>query len=131
MIKQVTIDVAEFNRFWVTVEGKDIEEIKQNAREAVDRGEYTRTQPGICGVPQVEPFIHPINEEKFFHDPEKKPEKAEQKIPLGISERFGGIFCNDCTEYDLDCPNEEEIPAGWSFVYEEFKCASCDSHIAY
>ena len=126
MLKRVVVDVPEFNRYIVTVEGRDIEEIKRNAREAVYRQESDRKEVAVKGIDSIEPFVHPIKEEDFFYDPEKKETRDE--LPLGITERYSFPVCDDCTVHDL---NAEEAPEGHDFVYEEFKCGSCRSWIAY
>ena len=127
MIKRVTVDVPEFNRYIVVVEGKDVDEIKRNAREAVYRKESERSEVAVKEIDSIEPYIHPIKEEEFFYDPKKKKETRDE-LPLGITERFSFPVCEDCTVHDL---NAEEAPEGHDFVYEEFKCSSCGSHIAY
>lgn len=121
MVRKVIIDVPEFNRFFVTVEGRDIEEIKRNALEAVDRGEWQEAERGVGGISQVAPYIHPIKEEEFFHDPDKKIE-TEQCI--GVAEKFGGSFCVDC-----DPRTGQDLPDGWIYLIEPFTCTGCGKEI--
>jgi len=128
MIRKVIVDVPEYNRYIVTVEGKDIDEIKKIASTVVYEQESERDQVAVKSVSGVEPYVHPIEEEEFFYDPKKKEIPKEDEIPLGIGERFGGYSCEECSPYDLD---NEEPPENWDYIYEEFKCNTCGRWIVY
>lgn len=88
------------------------------------------TQEAIHGISGVCEFENLTKEEKFF-TPEKNGKKKNLAIPLGVSERFGGTFCEDCgfgAELNSD---EDELPEGWEFTYEPFRCSNCGAYVDY
>jgi hypothetical protein len=120
------VKVKRIVDFQTTVDAESWSEAKQKAVKYIYAMLTQEAKHGTFGHCEFENLTE---EEEFFVKEKKQNLKDIFDIPLGVSERFGGTFCEDCgygAELNSD---EEELPDGWEFTYEPFKCSNCGKYI--